>query len=255
MAGLNGSHAAESLEARDIRVHIRGVKAVDGVDLTLSEGEIVGLIGPNGAGKTTLVNVLSGFQQATSGVVSVNGEDVTRWTPSAIAQAGVVRTFQDVRLFPSLTVFENVEVAAVAAGAPRRGARALASELLARFQLAHRRDFPAGGLTHGVERRLAIARALAARPRFLLLDEPAAGLDEGESDELVGALAAIRDAFALGLLVIEHDMRLIMQLSERIQVLDQGKTIAMGTPEQVRSDPSVLTAYLGASAGARAQRP
>ena len=128
-------------------------------------------------------------------------------------------------------------------------------ELLARLLLEHRADAPAAGLPHGEERRLALARALATRPSFLLLDEPAAGLNEAESDELVGALPALRDAFALGLLVIEHDMRLIMQLSERIQVLDHGKTIAVGTPAQIRSDPAVLTAYLGTAAGAHAQRP
>jgi branched-chain amino acid transport system ATP-binding protein len=236
-------------------VHIRGVKAVDGVDLELALGEILGLIGPNGAGKTTLVNALSGFQRATSGEVVLNGEDITTWTSAEIARAGLVRTFQDVRLFSGLTVFENVESAAVSRGTSRAAARGLASELLARMRLGERAGLAAGGLAHGQERRLAIARALATRPSFLLLDEPAAGLDEAESDELVGALAEIRDAFALGLLVIEHDMRVIMRLCERIQVLDHGKTIAIGTPAEIRSDPAVLTAYLGTAAEAHAQRP
>ena len=234
------------LGAREVRVHIRGVRAVDGVDLTLRQGEILGLIGPNGAGKTTLVNLLAGFQRATSGRVVLSGEDITTWEPSEIARAGVVRTFQNVRLFAGLTVFENVEAAAVSAGLSRRRARALSWAILERLRLAHRAGLLAAGLPHGEARLLAIARALAARPIFLLLDEPAAGLDEGESDALVGALAGIRDAFGVGLLVIEHDMRLIMQLCERIQVLDYGKTIALGTPAQVGSDPAVLTAYLGA---------
>jgi branched-chain amino acid transport system ATP-binding protein len=245
---------AESLEARDVRVHIRGVKAVDGVDLTLHRGRILGLIGPNGAGKTTLVNVLAGFQRATSGCVVLGGDDITTWEPSEIARAGLVRTFQDVRLFSGLTVFENVEAAAVSTGASRRGARAASRQLLARLHLAQRSGVAAGGLPHGEQRRLAIARALAARPSFLLLDEPAAGLDEGESDELVVALAAIRDAYDVGLLVIEHDMRLIMEVCEQIQVLDHGKTIALGTPAQIRSDAAVRTAYLGGG-GVDAERP
>lgn len=246
--------AVESLEARDIRVHIRGVRAVDGVDLTLHQGEILGLIGPNGAGKTTLLNVLSGFQRPTTGAVELNGEDITAWAPSEIARAGLVRTFQDVRLFPMLTIFENVEAAAVSTGTSRRQARASTWELLSHLGLEPRAALVAGGLPHGEERRLAIARALALRPSFLLLDEPAAGLNEGESDELVKALAAIKDAFNLGLLVIEHDVRLIMQLSERIQVLDHGKTIAIGTPAEVRRDPAVLTAYLGTATGGHAHR-
>jgi branched-chain amino acid transport system ATP-binding protein len=237
---------AESLEARDIRVHIRGVKAVDGVDLTLRRGRILGLIGPNGAGKTTLVNVLAGYQRVTDGRVLLGGVDITTWEPSEIARAGLVRTFQDVRLFAALTVFENVEAAAVSTGTTRRQARALSWAILERVGLEQRAGGPASALPHGEQRLLAIARALAARPLFLLLDEPAAGLDEGESDELVGALAAIRDAFNMGLLVIEHDMRLIMKLAENIQVLDDGKTIALGTPAEIRTDPAVLSAYLGA---------
>jgi branched-chain amino acid transport system ATP-binding protein len=244
MGALRAS-SAETLEAQGIRVHIRGVKAVDGVDLRLRQGRILGLIGPNGAGKTTLVNVLAGFQRATAGRVVLTGMDITTWEPSEIARAGLVRTFQDARLFPGLTVFENVEAAAVATGSSRRSARAATGQLLAHLRLEERAGVAASDLPHGDQRRLAIARALAARPSFLLLDEPAAGLDEGESDELVVALAALRDAFGTGLLVIEHDMRLIMGLCEEIQVLDHGKTIALGAPEEIRRDTAVRTAYLG----------
>jgi ABC-type branched-subunit amino acid transport system ATPase component len=243
------------VEALDIRVDFQGVTALGGVDLAVRHGEILGLIGPNGAGKTTLVNVLSGFEQPTSGTVLLNGRDITTWDPAAIARAGLVRTFQGARSFAGLTVFENVEVAAVSGGASRRDARALAWELLAELQLERRAELQAGALSHGEERRLAIGRALALRPWCVLLDEPAAGLDEQESDELVGALTRIRDAFELCLLVIEHDMRLIMQLSDRIQVLDNGATIALGEPAEIRGDPAVLSAYLGTGARAHAERP
>jgi branched-chain amino acid transport system ATP-binding protein len=239
---------AELLEARGVRVHFGGVKALDGVDLTVRRGEIVGLIGPNGAGKTTLVNVLSGFQRATGGLVMLTGADVTSWSPGELARQGLVRTFQAVRLFSGLTVFENVEAAAVCATAGRRAARALARELLAALNLESRAHQRAQGLPHGEERKLGIARALALRPSFLLLDEPAAGLNEAEADELVAVLVGLRDRHSLGLLAIEHDMRLIMSLCERIQVLDHGKTIAVGTPAEIRRDERVRTAYLGTGA-------
>jgi branched-chain amino acid transport system ATP-binding protein len=239
------ANGAEVLEARGLKVHFGGVHAVDGVDLELRKGEILGLIGPNGAGKTTLVNALSGFQKPTAGRVFLNGEDVTGWSPNRLARRGLTRTFQAVRLFAGLTVLENIELGGVGVGMRRPAARRAARELLERLDLADKADSLATGLPHGLERRLGILRALAAKPAFLLLDEPAAGLNEHESDELVGALTLIRDDFSCALVVIEHDMRVIMRLCERIQVLDYGKTISMGTPAQVRADPAVLTAYLG----------
>jgi branched-chain amino acid transport system ATP-binding protein len=235
----------ELLEARGLQVHFGGVRAVDGVDLVVSKGEILGLIGPNGAGKTTLVNALSGFQKPTAGTVRMNGRDVTGLSPHRLARRGLARTFQSVRLFPGLTVLENVELGGVGVGMRRPAARKWARELLERMKLADMADLYGVGLPHGLERRLGIVRALAAKPSFLLLDEPAAGLNEQESDELVGSLTLIRDDFSCALVVIEHDMRLIMRLCERIQVLDHGKTISIGPPSQVRSDPAVLTAYLG----------
>jgi len=243
-----GSPPAELLEARGIRVHFGGVKALDEVDLAVRRNEILGLIGPNGAGKTTLVNVLSGFQRPTTGAVKLLDEDVTSWPPDELARQGLVRTFQAIRLFPAMTVFENVEAAALCAAPGRRAARGLTSELLLSLKLEHRADYAAGDLPHGDERKLGIARALALRPTFLLLDEPAAGLSEAEGDELVALLIGLRDRFALGLLVIEHDMRLIMALCERIQVLDHGKTIAVGTPSEIRRDETVRSAYLGSDA-------
>jgi len=237
---------APSLEVQDVHVQFEGVKAIDGVDLTLGAGEILGLIGPNGAGKTTLVNVVSGYQEPTDGEVLLGATRVTAWSPQRLARAGLVRTFQAVRLFANLTVLENVEVAAIAGGLKPAAARVRAFDLLDAFDLADRADALAGSLPLGEERLLGIARALGAAPRFVLLDEPAAGLDEHESDLLVERLTAIRERHACALLVIEHDMRLIMRLCHRIQVLDSGRTISIGTPEQVRSDPAVRDAYLGA---------
>jgi branched-chain amino acid transport system ATP-binding protein len=239
------SNDAELLEARDLRVHFGGVRAVDGVDLLLRKGEILGLIGPNGAGKTTVVNALSGFQKPTGGRVLLGGRDVTGWSPHRLARLGLARTFQAVRLFPDLTVLENVELGGVGVGMRRTAARRWARELLERLGLDDKTHLYGKGLPHGLERRLGIVRALAAKPSFLLLDEPAAGLNERESDELVDALTLIRDDFSCALVVIEHDMRLIMRLCERIQVLDYGRTISVGTPTEVRRDPAVLTAYLG----------
>jgi branched-chain amino acid transport system ATP-binding protein len=241
----NGSQ----LEVRELRVYFEGVKAVDGVDLDLHGGEILGLIGPNGAGKTTLVNALTGFQPLTGGTVSFGGTNVTGWSANKLARAGLVRTFQNVRLFGGLTVFENVEAAGCGVGVPRRQARRQARDLLGAFGLAHRSDHAGSDLPHGEERRVGIVRALAARPQFLLLDEPAAGLNEVESDELVRTLEHARNEFRCALLVIEHDMRVIMSLCERIQVLDYGRTISIGTPAEVRVDPVVITAYLGTRKG------
>lgn len=239
------ANGTQLLEARGLKVHFGGVHAVDGVDLVLAKGEILGLIGPNGAGKTTLVNALSGFQKPTAGTVLMNGRDVTGLSPHRLARRGLARTFQSVRLFPSLTVLENVELGGVGVGMRRPAARKWARELLERLKLDDKTSLYATGLPHGLERRLGIVRALAAKPTFLMLDEPAAGLNEQESDELVSSLMLIRDDFSCALVVIEHDMRLIMRLCERIQVLDYGRTISIGTPAEVRRDPAVLTAYLG----------
>jgi branched-chain amino acid transport system ATP-binding protein len=236
---------ATALEARGLKVYFGGVHAIDDVDLTLTKGEILGLIGPNGAGKTTLVNALSGFQRPTAGQVRVGGADVTGWSPDRLARLGLARTFQSVRMFPDLTVLENVELGGVGVGMRRSAARKWARDLLERMKLDEMSDLYGAGLPHGLERRFGIVRALATKPSFLLLDEPAAGLNERESDELVEALTLIRDDFSCALMVIEHDMRVIMRLCERIQVLDYGKTISIGTPDEVRNDPAVLTAYLG----------
>jgi branched-chain amino acid transport system ATP-binding protein len=236
---------ATTLEASGIHVHFEGVRAVDGVDLSLRQHEILGLIGPNGAGKTTLVNALSGFQPLTQGRVRLAGVEVTEWPPHRRAGLGLGRTFQNVRLFPAFTVLENIEAGGAGVGLRRARARAQALDLIERLRLADVADLDASALSQGQERRLGIARALAARPTFLLLDEPAAGLNEHESEDLASTLVAIRDDHGLGLLLIEHDMRVIMSICDRIQVLDYGKTIAIGTAAEVRTHPAVIAAYLG----------
>jgi branched-chain amino acid transport system ATP-binding protein len=233
------------LQARGVKVHFEGVKAVDGVDLHLAKGEILGLIGPNGAGKTTVVNALTGFAALTEGTVELAGDDVTGWSAHKLARAGLLRTFQNVRLFPKLTVLENVEVGGCGVGISRREARRQAADLLDDFGLGHRGSSRAHGLPHGEERRVGILRALASRPAVLLLDEPAAGLNEAESDELVATLRHARERFGCGLMVIEHDMRVIMSLCERVHVLDYGRTLSVGTPDEIRADAAVVTAYLG----------
>jgi ABC-type branched-subunit amino acid transport system ATPase component len=240
------------VRAEAIRVHFVGVKAVDGVDLQLRSGEILGLIGPNGAGKTTLVNALTGFQKPTEGHVFLDDVEITGWRPHKIGRRGIGRTFQGVRVFRELTAFENVELGALGVGTSRKEARMRATELLERMHLTDRADRKAGTLPYGDERRIGLLRVLAMLPAFLMLDEPAAGMNEAESDDLMSAVADIRDEFGCGVLVIEHDMRVIMGLCERIQVLDYGKTISIGTPSEVQGDPAVITAYLGKKRGATA---
>jgi branched-chain amino acid transport system ATP-binding protein len=225
-----------------------GVHALREVTLELRRGEIVGLIGPNGAGKSTLVNVLSGFDRPSSGTVELEGRDVTRWKPSRRGRAGLARTFQHSHAFRALSVRENVEVAALGAGTSPRAARAQADGLLDALGLAGHADAPADSLAQGDERRLGVARALATSPRFVLLDEPAAGLPETELAAFAAAVRAVRDDREAGVLLIDHNMGLIMEICDRIHVLDQGRTLAAGTPVDIRANLDVAAAYLGESA-------
>jgi branched-chain amino acid transport system ATP-binding protein len=236
------------LAARDVTVRFGGLVALDAVSLALERGEIVGLIGPNGAGKTTLINVLSGFQRPAAGRIDVGGTDCTRLPRHDYSRAGIVRTFQAVRLFKGLTVSENVEIGYVARGLGRAEARRRAGEVLADFGLAVKARRAATSLSYGEERRVGLARALAVNPRFLLLDEPAAGLAPAEADELRHLIGTLRTRYECGVLVIEHNMALVMNLCERIQVLDGGRTIAAGKPEEIRAHAGVRSAYLGSTA-------
>ncbi len=233
------------LAAEGIRVHFEGVRAVDGVDLSIEQGEIMGLIGPNGAGKTTFMNAVSSFVRLTAGRVLLGDLDVTHWPPERLAKHGVVRTFQDVATFPALSVFENIELGALGSGLSRRAARQRAGELLTRLKLDHLARLQASALPHGEERRVGIARAVACSPRFLLLDEPAAGLDDVESLQLAETIAEIRNDLGCGVLLVEHDMRIIFRVCERIQVLDYGKSLAVGSPSEIRENKRVIAAYLG----------
>lgn len=225
-----------------------GVQALDSVTLELHRHEVVGLIGPNGAGKSTLVNVLTGFDAPTSGRVELGEHDVTGWSPHRRGRAGIARTFQHSRSFRGLTVRENVEVAALGIGARPGAARRRASELLELLALGRYADSPAGTLAHGDERRLGVARALATEPAFVLLDEPAAGLPEAEVPEFAAVVRSVRDDHDVGVLLIDHNMALVMEVCDRIHVLDQGRTLAEGTPAEVRGNLDVASAYLGESA-------
>jgi len=233
------------LSAQNISVDFSGLRALDGVNLAVKVGEIVGLIGPNGSGKTTLINVITGQVNPVSGSVSLNGEVITRLLPRKIALKGITRSFQIVRLFENLTVIRNVETTALAKGVSRKKAAKLAAALLAEFNLSEFSNQLAGTLSYGDKRKVEIVRALAGQPHFLLLDEPAAGMNDAESEALLKILAELPARKNLGMLIIDHDMTLIMRLCHRLHVLSSGQTIGEGDVDTVRKLPAVIEAYLG----------
>jgi branched-chain amino acid transport system permease protein len=235
------------LRAEGISLAFAGLHVLRGVDLDFEPGEALGLVGPNGAGKTTLVNVLSGFQKPDSGAVTLDGVDVTGRSPTRLAHDGLARTFQAALPFAHLSCLEGVAVGAMGVGTGRREAVAVAADVLGRLNLLEQAARPAGSLPPGGQRLLGIARALAIQPRYLLLDEPAAGLNEVESEELIVILRNVLKDFGCGILLIEHDMGMVMELCARVQVLDDGMTLRVGTPEEVQSDPAVVESYLGSS--------
>jgi branched-chain amino acid transport system ATP-binding protein len=218
---------------------------VDHVDIDVIHSEILGLIGPNGAGKTSLVNAITGYVPVSGGQVQVGSRSLVGLSPASIARAGVSRTFQAARVFRNLTVFENIEVGALVREKRRSRARVLAEQVLESSGLTSKRDVLAGGLAFGDERRVSVARALAQQPDVLLLDEPAAGLNETETDQLEAFLRKVSETHQCGIVLIEHDMRLLMKLSHRIQVLAQGRTLAIGSPSEIRSNQEVIDVYLG----------
>ncbi len=238
----------ETLRAVDVSRSFEGVHAVQSVSLTLHRHEVVGLIGPNGAGKSTLVNLLTGFDFPTGGSVELDGRAVTRWSAHRRGRHGLARTFQHSHAFRQLTVRENVEVAALGVGASSRKARLRAVEIMGLLGLGHYADTSAGQLPHGDERRLGVARALAMEPLFVLMDEPAAGLPEAEVPDFAAVVRGVRDDHGAGVLLIDHNMALIMDVCDRIQVLDQGRTLAEGSPDEIRANLDVASAYLGESA-------
>jgi branched-chain amino acid transport system ATP-binding protein len=236
------------LEVSAVSKHFGGVYALRNVSLRCAPGQIVGLIGPNGAGKTTLMNVISGIVAPTSGAVTLGGRPLTGATPAFCAIAGVGRTFQNIRLFPRLSVRQNIEVARTTCEAHRaeHAERISVDALMRELDLDAHADRPAGELNYGHQRRLEIARALALAPDYLLLDEPAAGMNHKESDVLIGSVRRIRDRYGCGVIVIDHDMRFIMIVCERIFVLHMGEVIAEGSPEEIQRNRTVIDVYIGA---------
>jgi branched-chain amino acid transport system ATP-binding protein len=238
----------DALRASSVSRSFEGVRALQHVTLELHRHEVVGLIGPNGAGKSTLVNVLTGFDLPTEGTVELRGRDVTGWSSHRRARAGLARTFQHSRSFRSLSVRENVEVAALGVGTGSREARRRADGLLGLLGLEAVADVRADALAQGDERRLGVARALATEPAFVLMDEPAAGLPEAEVPEFADVVRSVRDDHNAGVLLIDHNMALVMGVCDRIQVLDQGRTLAEGAPAEIRGNLDVAAAYLGETA-------
>ena len=251
---------APLLQLDNVTIRFGGLTAVSAVSATVDERELVGLIGPNGAGKTTVFNMVTGVYQPTEGVIHFAGSRICRRKPFEITACGIARTFQNIRLFPGLSVFDNVRVAFHlhlehdALHSLTRGRRFQQEEreiaertraLLDIFNLGRVQDEPAKALPYGDQRRLEIIRALATRPRLLLLDEPAAGMNPTEKVELMKLIRFIQEKFQLAILLVEHDMKVVMGICERIHVLEYGRKIAEGTPEEIRNNDAVIAAYLG----------
>ena len=248
------------LKTTNLGISFGGLRAVDDVNIEIKEGELIGIMGPNGAGKTTIFNLLTGVYKPTDGDISINGTSVNKKTTPQIVTLGVARTFQNIRLFKNLSVLDNVKLAlnnsmsystlSAVLRLPKywreeRIATDTALDLLDIFDMAEMANITAGNLSYGQQRKLEIARALATSPKLLLLDEPAAGMNPNETKELMNTIRFIRDKFKISILLIEHDMDLVMGICERLYVLNFGKIIASGLPEEIQNNKEVITAYLG----------
>ncbi len=240
----------QSLSAADVSVSFEGLRALSKVTLDVPRARVTGLIGPNGAGKTTLVNVLTGFQKPTAGSVTLDGESISGVPPHKVRQKGIARTFQSGRLFPDLSVLDNLEVTGVGLGLSRRVAATKADEMLDWIGISHLAERMAGGLPYTDERRVAIGRALMLEPAYLLLDEPAAGMSADEATDLATLIRRIVAEVKCGVLLIEHNIGLVLNICDHIHVLDSGEIIETGSPAAIKSSEKVRHAYMGTQADA-----
>jgi branched-chain amino acid transport system ATP-binding protein len=258
------------LEVIELSHSFGGLQALTDFSLEIFPGELVGLIGPNGAGKTTVFNLITGVFPISAGRIIFRGEDISDWRSHRITAAGIARTFQNIRLFKELSVLDNVRLGAFAQhgyslldalwrsrrfAASEQEVTGQAFELLERFNLTHYAHTPARHLAYGEQRRIEMARALISRPQLLLLDEPAAGMNQSETEDLIQRIRQLQAEFALTILLIEHQMRVVVNLCQRLTVLDFGETIAAGSPQEIQRHPAVLEAYLGKDGGLESDAP